>query len=208
MATFAVAAFLNVGVANADEASIEAGRNVFQTAAGVGCKTCHGDYGEGDLGVGPYIRGATDGTIRAAIDGINEMIIIKNTIAEEDIAAVAAYLEHLGTLQVARTLSKRGRFIPETMETRPGSALQLVIKNSGVAAATYQSDNMGIDAWTVGGRSTADVEWRAPETEGEYTIYCTDCKLKDQFFVIKVHAGAPPPPGYVPLEAKSASNQN
>ena len=85
MATFAVAAFLNVGIANADEASIEAGRNVFQTAAGVGCKTCHGDYGEGDLGVGPYIRGATDGTIRAAIDGINEMIIIKNTIAEEDI---------------------------------------------------------------------------------------------------------------------------
>lgn len=208
MATFAVAAFLNVGIANADEASIEAGRNVFQTAAGVGCKTCHGDYGEGDLGVGPYIRGATDGTIRAAIDGINEMIIIKNTIAEEDIAAVAAYLEHLGTLQVARTLSKRGRFIPETMETRPGSALQLVIKNSGVAAATYQSDNMGIDAWTVGGRSTADVEWRAPETEGEYTIYCTDCKLKDQFFVIKVHAGAPPPPGFAPLEAKSASNQN
>ena len=208
VAILAIAAIINIGMANADEAGIEAGRDVFQTAAGVGCKTCHGDYGEGDLGVGPYIRGATEGTIRAAIDGINEMIIIKNTIAEEDIASVAAYLEHLGTLQVARTLSKRGRFLPDTVEARPGSALQLVIKNSGVAAATYQSDNMGIDAWTIAGRSTADVEWRAPDTEGEYIIYCIDCKLKDQFFVIKVHAGAPPPPGFVPIEATSASNQN
>jgi mono/diheme cytochrome c family protein len=208
VAMLAIAALFNMGIASADEASIEEGRHVFQTVAGIGCKTCHGDYGEGDLGVGPYIRGATEGAIRAAIAGINEMIVVENMITEEDIVAVIAYLQHLGTLQVGRTLSKRGRFLPDTVETRPGSALQLVIKNSGVAAATYESDNMGIDAWTISGRSTSDIEWQAPDTIGEYTIYCSDCKLKDQFFVIKVHADAPPPPGFVPIDAQSASNSN
>lgn len=191
----------------AEQSSIDAGRVVFQTIAGIGCKTCHGDFGEGDLGVGPYIRGATEGSIRASVDATNEMSVVRMTITEDDIVNVAAYLEHLGSMQVARTLSKRGRFLPGSFETRPGTKLQLVIKNSGIAAATYNSDNMGIDPWTIPGRSTEDVEWQAPDEEGEYSIYCSDCKLKDQFFVIKVDANAPPPPGTVPTNAQSAGTQ-
>jgi len=190
-----------------EQNAVDAGRQVFQTIAGIGCKTCHGDYGEGDLGVGPYIRGATVGSIQAAVDATNEMNVVRIAITENDIVNVAAYLQHLGSLQVARTLSKRGRFLPGTFVTRPGSQLQLVIKNSGVAAATYNSDSMGIDAWTIAGRSTADVEWQAPEEEGEYSLYCSDCKLQNQFFVIKVDANAPPPPGTVLTNAQSADTQ-
>jgi mono/diheme cytochrome c family protein len=204
LTAIAALSLTNSSIALADEAEIEAGRQVFQTIAGVGCKTCHGDYAEGDLGVGPYIRGATEGTIRAAIDATNEMIIINTTITDEDISAVAAYLNYLGSMQAVRTLSKRGRFIPETISIRPGAQLQLIVKNSGVAPATYVSENMDIEEWVIPGRSTADVEWQAPDTEGEYSITCTDCKLKDQFFVINVDANAPEQPGVA--AAQTASN--
>ena len=35
-----------------------------------------------------------------------------------------------------------------------------------------------------------EVIWQAPDAEGEFSIYCTDCKLKDQFFTIRVDASA------------------
>ena len=180
--------------ASASASDFDAGQRVFREIAGIGCKTCHGDYAEGDLGVGPYIRGTTEGAIRAAIEGIGEMVVVKSVITEDEIVAVAAYLRHLGSQQVARTLSKRGRFLPEVFEARPGTSLQIVIRNSGIKAAMYQSDNMGIEPFTVAGRSTDGIDWQAPDDEGEYSLYCTDCKLKDQFFVIKVHAAAPAPP--------------
>lgn len=186
----ALTSLLFVGGAHAADDSIERGRQVFATVAGIGCKTCHGDYAEGDLGVGPFIRGATEGSIRAAVEGIGEMVAIKFTITDEEITAVAAYLNYLGGLQVARTLSKRGRFLPGEFSVRPGSSVQLVIKNSGMKAASYQSDNMAIEPLTIGGRSTDSIEWQAPEEEGEYSLYCADCKITDQFFVIKVDENA------------------
>jgi len=204
ISAFALLGLTNYSAAIADDAEIEAGRQVFRTVAGVGCKTCHGDYAEGDLGVGPFIRGATEGTIRASIDATNEMIIIKTTITDDDITAVAAYLNYLGSLQVVRTLSKRGRFIPETTSVRPGAQLQLIVKNSGVAPATYTSADMDVEEWVIPGRSTADIEWQAPVAEGEYSITCTDCKLKDQYFVISVDANAPAQPGVA--AASTASN--
>ena len=89
----------------------DAGRQVFNGVAGIGCKSCHGDFAEGDLGVGPYIRGASEGAIRAAIEGIGEMVAVKTVITDEQVSAVSDYIAHLGTMQVARTLSKRGRFL-------------------------------------------------------------------------------------------------
>ena len=176
-------------VAAEDEILVE-GARVFSEVAGVGCKTCHGEYAEGDLGVGPFIRGAPEGMIRASIDATGEMVVVKNVITDDEIKAVSAYLGHLGTLQVARTLAKRGRFIPADFSTRPGTSVQVIISNSGFQPYTFKSDNMGFDELSIPARSTAQVEWQAPDAEGEYSVYCTDCKLKDQFFTIRVDANA------------------
>jgi len=173
-----------------DDALLAEGARVFSTIAGVGCKTCHGEYGEGDVGVGPYIRGASEGAIRAAIDATGEMVVVKTVITEEQIKAVAAYVGRLGTMQAARTLAKRGRFLPEDISVRPGTDLQLIVQNSSIQPSTFKSDNMGISDLTVAGRSSGSIEWRAPETEGEYSFYCVDCKLKDQFFTVRVDADA------------------
>lgn len=172
-------------------AEYDEGRRVFQEVAGIGCRSCHGDFAEGDLGVGPYIRGATEGSIRAAIAAIGEMVAVRMTVKDEEIAAVARYINHLGSLQVAKTLSKRGRFLPAVTEARPGASLQVVIRNAGISAANYASDNMRIEPMTIAGRTVGSFEWQAPEEEGEYSLYCTNCALKDQSFTIKVHAGAP-----------------
>jgi mono/diheme cytochrome c family protein len=190
----------------ADQALLAEGSRVFNTIAGIGCKSCHGEYAEGDLGVGPFIRGATEATIRATIDATNEMVIIKNTITDDDIKAIAAYIGYLGTMQVARTLAKRGRFLPDKFSTRPGTGVQLVIKNSSVSPHTFKSDNMGIDEITIPGRSTGTVEWRAPDAEGEYSLYCTDCKLKDQFFTLKIDMGADEFRGSAPISAAAAED--
>jgi mono/diheme cytochrome c family protein len=204
---FCVSMLLSFDMALAsDDNSFAEGASVFSTVAGVGCKTCHGEYAEGDLGVGPFIRGATEATIRAAIDATGEMVIVKNAISDEEIQAVAAYVGYLGSMQVARTLAKRGRFLPAEFSTRPGTGLQLVIKNSSVSPHTFKSDNMGIDEITIPGRSTGSIEWQAPDAEGEFSLYCTDCKLRDQFFTLHVDMSADEFKGFTPASAVAAKD--
>ena len=173
-----------------DDSQLAEGTRVFDTIAGVGCKTCHGEYAEGDVGVGPYIRGATEGMIRAAIDATDAMVVITSVITDDEVKAVAAYLGHLGTMQAVRTLAKRGRFLPGEISVRPGTNVQLIIQNASMQKHTFESDNMSIGDLVIAGRSSGTLEWSAPEAEGEFSLYCTDCKLKDQFFTVKVAASA------------------
>jgi len=176
--------------ANGDTNRLERGRIVFEQVAGIGCKGCHGEYAEGDLGIGPYIRGADDGMVRAAIEGIGEMIVIKSMIKADEIAEVVEYVNYLGSLQVARTLAKRGRFLPEEFSTRPGTTLQLVVKNTSAKPHTFRSDNMDIEPITIAGRSTGSIIWNSSKEAGEYSLYCIDCMLEDQFYRIKLDESA------------------
>jgi hypothetical protein len=174
-----------------DSALIEEGRKVFNEVAGLGCKTCHGEYAEGDLGVGPIIRGAKAGNIQAAVEAVGEMVAIRAAMGEEEVKAVSAYLSHLGTLQVVRTLSKRGRFVPKEQAVHPGTTVQIIVKNSGTKPQTYLSENMGIEPFIVQGRSTAAVIWESPKEEGTYTLACADCKLDDIFTVSLSNSAKP-----------------
>jgi hypothetical protein len=135
------------------------------------------------------------------------MIVVRNVITEPEIQAVAAYVGSLGSMQVARTLAKRGRFLPAEISIRPGTGTQLIIQNSGVEAHVFKSDDMGIDELTVAGRSSGALAWKAPAVEGEFTLYCTDCALKDQYFTIRVDAAAAEFKATVP-PGKSASNSS
>ena len=171
-----------------DDPLLAEGKRVFNEVAGVGCKTCHGEYAEGDLGVGVFMRGASEGTIRAAIDAIAEMAVVKNVITDDEIKAISAYVEHLGTMQVARTLAKRGRFIPGEITVEPGSSVQVVIQNSGFEAQTFATDSMGFDDLVIPARSSGSIEWQAPDEEGDYTLHCTDCKLEGQYYTVRVAA--------------------
>jgi mono/diheme cytochrome c family protein len=167
------------------------GARAFREIAGIGCASCHGQFAEGDVGIGPYIRGASEGTIRAAIDAVVEMTVVKAVIEEEEIQAVAEYIRRMGDVQVARTMLKRSVFFPETIQVRPGTPVQVVINNVGFSAALFVSEDMAIDNFEVGKRSVDAFSWQAPDEVGEFRLFCSSCKVKDQYFTIIVDAEAP-----------------
>jgi hypothetical protein len=47
---------------------------------------------------------------------------------------------------------------------------------------------MGLDDLQIPARSSGSIEWQAPESEGVYTLSCTDCKLKGETYTLHVSA--------------------
>lgn len=173
-----------------DMALIKKGRYISDSVAGVGCKGCHGAYGEGDVGTGPYARGVDLSKISSAISGIKQMEFLKNELKPDDIVALGAYYSWLGSLQLVKTIVKRGRFIPDKVEVYPGTAVQLVINNTSTAAQSFSGDNMGLKTLTVPAREAVDMVWNAPETEGSYSLQCPECIVKDQSLMFVVTKNA------------------
>lgn len=74
----------------------EAGKQIFErTAGGVGCASCHGASGEGD--VGPNIRGKDEVAIMKQLKVNDQMAFIDLT--KEEVDQVAAYLRYLHDLE-------------------------------------------------------------------------------------------------------------
>lgn len=193
-ALLAFAALLAAPVRAADAPSdmklIEKGNQLAHTVAGIGCVGCHGRYGEGDVGVGPYIRGVSPSKVRAAIDAVSAMQLVKTQLQPDEVDAVARYWSWMGQHQVVKTLLKRDRFIPDVVEVYPGTSLQIVVNNSGQAARKLSGTDAGMAEFTVPGKEFHDFIWRAPEQEGSYTLRCADCALPDQGLTVRVSRSA------------------
>lgn len=171
---------------SADEEAIARGEKLFNELAGLGCKGCHGEFGEGDLGVGPYIRGATEGAVRAAIDGIDTMIVIKSVIDEQGIKDVSEYVNSLGSTRIVRTLAKKGRFLPNTFTVAPNSKFQIVVQNASFQPRVFLSEDLGFgDGLEIDARTTSGVNWTSP-ADGEIKLWCKNCDLQDEFFTVQV----------------------
>lgn len=171
---------------------IEKGKVISRTVAGIGCITCHGQYGEGDAGTGPYIRGVGLSKIQAAIAAVSPMQMMKAQLSAQDIEAVAKYWSWLGQYQVVKTLLKRDRFTPEAVDIYPGTPVQVVIHNSGQVPRKFSGPDMKVAEFAVPGRELHDFLWRAPEQEGTYTLRCVDCAVQDQGLTVRVSRSARP----------------
>ncbi|MBW7884391.1 MAG: hypothetical protein H3C34_17475, partial [Caldilineaceae bacterium] len=89
----ASAAAATVALAPTDPV-VAKGEEVFQvTAGGVGCQICHGPDAKGLIG--PNIRGKTADDIRYQFENNSRMRFI--VLADEEIEAVATYLQYLAT---------------------------------------------------------------------------------------------------------------
>ncbi|MBI2388550.1 MAG: cytochrome c [Deltaproteobacteria bacterium] len=85
------------------QALIDRGKAVFFSAPfdkGAGCASCHGNRAEGELGVGPYIRGKPKDTVLWAVQNVPPMVSYLQYpagITDKDVDAVVAYLGWLKT---------------------------------------------------------------------------------------------------------------
>ena len=184
-----VIAWFSVGLGSAgiaaerefDAKLLERGKNIWLTVAGLGCVGCHGKYGEGDVGVGPYNRGVGQSKVVSAVESVDMMrALLKDKLTREDIEAVATYTTWMGQHQLIRTLVKRDRFLPDSIDVFPGTSVQLVVKNTSQSPHKFVSPNMLVTEFEVAGRDAQDFIWRAPETEGSFTLRCTDCVRKGE----------------------------
>lgn len=178
---------MSVATLAQDDETLARGEQVFNTIAGIGCKGCHGEFAEGDLGVGPYIRGATEGSVRAAISGIDAMVVVRTMIDEQGIKDVSAYMESLGSTRIIRTLAKKGRFLPNSTSVPANSRFQIVVNNVSFQPKTYRSDDLNLDGGKliVPARTTGTISWVSPQ-QGEVKIWCEDCAIEDEYFTINV----------------------
>lgn len=175
-----------------DAALLEKGKEIATTVAGIGCTGCHGTYGEGDVGIGPYIRGVDLAKVQATIAGVNQMAFLKEELTAEDARAVSAYFSWLGSLQLVKTLVKRGRILPQSAEVQPGTGVQLIISNANTRSFTFAAKELGLPEITVEGREDREIIIAAPDKEGSYEIACLDCQAKNQKFTLKVSKAAAP----------------
>ena len=174
-------------------ALVEQGKLIFETVGGVGCKTCHGAFGEGK--VGPANRGVNEATIREALAKIAPMQFLRDQLPDEDVKKVAAYTEWMGRHLLVKTLLKRGHFVPEKVSVHPGTPVQLVIENTGTEPGTITGDGIEAQPIKIAARDSATIVWTAPEAEGTFTIVCGDCRIKGDPLTIEVTKAAKP---YVP----------
>ncbi len=185
-----------------DPASVARGQKLYETAGGVGCKACHGSYGEGKIG--PTNRGVNEATIREALAKIGAMQFLKEQLTDGDIPQLAAYTEWMGRHMLVRALLKRGRFIPESVSVYPGTLVQLIIENTASEPSTINGEQIVAHPQTIPPRDSASLEWTAPQTEGKFTVSCGDCKIRDGLLTIEVSKTAKPytPPPQPKVVAK------
>ena len=186
MTTVAALAAAPAVAADGDRMAVEKGREVFLTAGGVGCGFCHGPYAEGNVGIGPYNRGFGEAAIRAALETVEAMRFLRDELTDAQIRLVARYYEWLGRLQLVKSVAKGGRFLPNRIEIHPGTEIQLVVTNAAASPHTFAGEDMGIGPVTVEGGVDMGVVWKAPESEGSFSLKCLDCALGDQELVVDV----------------------
>lgn len=158
----------------ADTDLIARGRTVFREAGGVGCKTCHGVYALGDLQIGPNVRGVDEVRIRGALEAAEEMEFLLPLVSPEDIVALAAYLQHLGTLEPVAVTYRSDAFNPAEVSVPAGSAVQLIVNNGNRSDCTLTAVDTGAEAVTIPGRDSGDIVWTTPEAPATLTAFCAE----------------------------------
>jgi hypothetical protein len=169
-----------------DDELLNQGRIFFETSAGngIGCASCHAAYALGDLGIGPFIRGVSEQTIRSAFDIVEDMDFFD--LPEAEIVAIAEYLRWLGTFRPAKTLIKVRKFNPPELIVPAGEQIQFIIDNKDRRTYQFVSEEIGLEDFEIRSRRAADFTWTAPDEETTFDITCIACGEDGEDVALKV----------------------
>ena len=160
------------------------GLAIFREAGGMGYSACHGEYALGDLQIGPNIRGVDETRIHGALDTLDVMAFLVPLLSDDDISAVAEYLQYLGTLEPVSITLRRSTFDPSEVTVPTGTAVQLIINNRDRAECTFTIDGAGLEPTVLAGRAMGNVVWTTPAEAASFVALCNE--KPDQLLTVTV----------------------
>jgi len=156
-----------------DEELITQGRIIFEENAGgvgVGCAACHGHFGMGDLQVGSNNRGASEERIRKGFATRDQMSFLRLT--DDEVKAVAAFLEYLGKLFPIKVTIKDSQFEPSQVSVPANRQIQFIFDNKDNEACNLSSEEAGIKEKSLEPGKVDDVVWQSPSKAATFTVRC------------------------------------
>jgi mono/diheme cytochrome c family protein len=151
-----------------------AGRRAYHEAGGTGCAVCHGEFGANELGLAPVVRGADAARIHASLAPMETMTFLQGALADEEIDAMAYYLEHLATMQPLVVTRRRAALHPAAARLPAGAHVQLILVNQDRGPCTWTVSPNGAAPVEVAGRATGAVDWMTGSAGDELEAYCVE----------------------------------
>ncbi|WP_299685533.1 cytochrome c [uncultured Vibrio sp.] len=148
-------------VGASEDAQVVSGEQLFRTAGGYGCATCHGLYAQGGGSVGGNIRGKSIEDIDASLTNEPTMLLLNDILSAENKQDLARYLEMLGDSQLVEwnieTESKQS-----TATIKKGQQAQLVVVNKSFESVSIDVSGLSPTEQTlvVAPYETKAVNWQ------------------------------------------------
>lgn len=136
------------------------GKQIFRTAGGYGCSTCHGMFAQGGGNVGGNIRGKTLEDINLRLDNEPTMKLLSNALTTDDRRVLAYYLETLGQLPLVEwTIDDKATDVE--ISINQGVPSQLVIFNKRLEPISLSiAPISGATDITINPYETKAYEWK------------------------------------------------
>jgi mono/diheme cytochrome c family protein len=157
-----------------DAARWAEGRRAYHEAGGTGCAVCHGDFGANELGLAPVVRGADAARIHASLVTMETMTFLQGSLTDEEIDAMAYYLEVLDTMAPTIVTRRRSVLEPAAVALPAASHVQLILVNQDRAPCTWTVPASGAGASDVPGRTTGAIDWVTAEAGASLDAYCEE----------------------------------
>lgn len=171
-----------------DPERLSEGQRVYLEIGSTGCSACHGKFAQGDLGIGPAIRGVDAVRIQNALEAAREMSFLLPIMTQEDVDNVAYYLTYLDTLHPVKATLRGEAFAPEEVTVPPDTDVQVVVENGNRTECSLQVEGRTDEPLLIEGRDIGAVVFRSP-AEGAFNAFCSE--IPDVVFTIRVEAPSP-----------------
>ncbi|MDG3084995.1 hypothetical protein P7F88_02365 [Vibrio hannami] len=138
--------------------SFSQGEELFRTAGGYGCSTCHGLFATGSGNVGGNIRGKTLKEINTVLDTEPTMKLLSEALDEQDRQLLALYLGDLGGIpSIEWVIEDKPTTL--TVSIEQGKESELVVFNKVLQTLSLSLPNISTDPLTINPYETKAIRW-------------------------------------------------